>query len=68
MENTEIPASQGKRKRHRQIVSCKSCKNKRVKCEEETDSDIINSLNYSKEAVVRQKDEHSNNKYCGPEY
>lgn len=47
MENTEIPASQGKRKRHRQIVSCKSCKNKRVKCEEETDSDIINSLNYS---------------------
>ncbi|KAL6939017.1 hypothetical protein ACO0OL_000640 [Hanseniaspora opuntiae] len=46
MENSESTNSGEKRKRYRQIVSCKSCKSKRVKCEQETDPAIINSLNY----------------------
>lgn len=46
MENSESTNPGEKRKRYRQIVSCKSCKSKRVKCEQETDATIINSLNY----------------------
>lgn len=50
-ESPETEMKRLKKQRQRQILSCKNCKSKKVKCEMETNQDILNSLSMEQKLI-----------------